>query len=120
MRGAGQSDVDFADVRPWSGAVDVFDFILKGAGAGDFGEGFTLNFEVGHESDFFGGDAIGTGGDDGAFAVGEGDYGGAEFNGFESGVLGDVAGAGDGDFLAFEGLFAFGDVLDHVVDVLFV
>lgn len=67
---------------------------------------------------FLGLDAFVVCGHDGAFAVGEGEDGCAELDGFERCVLGYVAGAGDGDAFALEGFFAAGGVLDHVLYVL--
>ena len=68
--------------------------------------------------DFFRGDSLVRSGNDGTFAIGKGDYGCAEFDGFEGGVLGYVAGAGDGDLFARERLFAVRGILDHVLNIL--
>ena len=118
LRRGREGDVDLADVRPGSGAVDVLELAVEALRAGDLADGLALDLQRGDRVDLLRGDALGAGGDEAAFAVGERDDGRAELDGFEGRVLGDVAGAGDGDALALEGLLAAGGVLDHVLDVL--
>lgn len=115
---ARQGYIDLLNMLPWPLSLDVLEFVLVAVGGHELGELFALHLEVGDVGDVFGGDALIGGGDYGAFAVGEGDDGGAEFNSFERGVLGYIAGAGDGYLFAFEGFGAAGGVLDHVVHVL--
>lgn len=120
LRGAGQGDVDGADVYPWAGTGDVLGLVAEGFRGGQAGELLALSLEVGDQVDFVRSEVVLLGGgDEGAGAVGEGDDGSAELDGFEGCVLGDVAGAGEGDALAGEGLGALADELNHVVDVLF-
>ena len=118
LRRGREGNVDLADVGPGPGAVDVLELALEALRTGDLADGLALDFQLRDRLHLLRGDALGAGGDEAAFAVGEGDDGGAELNGFEGGVLGHVARAGDGDALAFEGLFAARGVLDHVFDVL--
>ena len=115
---ARESDIDFAAVGPGPGALDVLEFVLVGIGRGELGQLFAVDFQLGDVGDVFGGDSLLGGGDDGAFAVGEGNNGCSKLNGFQGGVLGDVAGARYGDAFAFEGLFSARGVLNHVLDVL--
>lgn len=118
LRRTRQRNIDFPDMHPRSRAIGlVLEFILVVSALGELGELFALDFEVGDDVDEVGRDAFLVGGDEGALAVGDGDDGGAKFHCFERGVLGDIAGAGDGDAFALEGLFASGGVLDHVLDV---
>lgn len=104
-------------MHPRACALDVLELVLVLGALAELGERLALDLEVGDVVDELGRDALVVGGDDGALGVGEGDDGGAELDGFEGGILGDVAGAGDGDSLALEGLLAGGGVLDHVLDV---
>lgn len=91
---------------PWAGTLDVPELILVLRTLAQRRQRLSLHLQVGNVVNKFGGDALLIGGDDAALGVGEGDDGGAELDGFEGGVLGDVAGAGDGDSLAMEGLLA--------------
>lgn len=118
LRGAGEGDVDLADVYPGAGAGNVLEFSAKGLGGDQFGQLLALDLELGNQSDFLGCEAAVAVDDEGALAVGQGDDGGAQFDGLEGCVLSHVAGAGDGDALSGERLCALGDVLDHVIDVL--
>jgi len=105
-------------VLPGAGTLNVLQLAaVLGAGA-ELGESLALELEVGNDVDDLGGESLVAGGDDGALGVGEGDDGTAELDDLEGGVLSDVAGTGDGDTLAREGLLAAGGVLDHVLDVV--
>lgn len=114
----GESDVDLADVDPGAGTLDVLELGLEGVGGGQLGELLAVYLDLGDLSDLLGGKASVGGGDERTLGVGQGDNGTAELDDLEGGVLGDVAGAGDDDALALEGLLAAGDVLDHVLDVV--
>lgn len=73
----------------------IFEFVI----GGEFCELFASDFEFGNVVDLLWGDAGIGGSDNGALAVGEGDDGCAEFDGFKGGVLSYVSGAGYCDFL---------------------
>ncbi len=118
LRRGREGDVDLADVGPGPGAVDVLELALEVVRLGQLGQRFPLHLQLRDQSDLVGRHALFARGDQRAFAVREGDDGAAEFDDLECGVLGDVAGSGDGDSLALEGFFAPRGVLDHVVDVL--
>ena len=120
LGGTGESDVDLADVGPGTGTVDVLELLVELVAGGNGGELLALNLEVGDQVDFLGGEAaLGLGEDERALAVGEGDDGTAELDDLESFELGDVAGSGECNALTGEGFLAAGDVLDHVLNVLF-
>lgn len=114
----GEGDVDLTGVHPGALTSDVVELVLVLGALGKLGELLAADLEVGDVVDEIGRDAGLVGGDEGTLAVGEGDDGAAKLDDLESGVLGDVAGAGDGDALALEGLLAAGGVLDHVLDVV--
>lgn len=118
LGGGGEGDVDLADVHPGAGALDVVELVLVLGAVGELGQLLAVHLQVGDVVDEVGGDALVGGGDKSALAVGERDDGAAELDDLEGGVLGDVAGAGDGDALALERLLAAGGVLDHVLDVV--
>ena len=102
--------------RPF--AIDVLEFVLEALGGSELAELLAVDLELGDGGDLVGGVAGVAGRNEAPFAVGEGDDGGAELDGFERGVLGDVARTGDGDAFAFEGLLPRAGVFDHVFDVL--
>ena len=118
LRRAWQGHVNLFHVFPWPCTLDVFDFALVAIRIGHFCQLLSLDFQIGNIGDFVGTDTLVAFGNDGAFAIREGYYCGAKFDGFEGRVLGDVSGTGYGDAFAFESLFSAGRVLDHVVDVL--
>ena len=118
LGGRGQGNVNLADVGPGAGVGDVAELVDELGGADDGGELLALDLQVGDGVDLGGGEAGVTDGDQGALAVGQRDDGTAQLDDLESGVLGDVTGAGKRDALAEEGLLAARDVLDHVVDVV--
>ena len=115
-----KGDVDLAAVGPGARTGEV----LEARGEGgvlslvQLGEVAAGELDVGDELDVGLGEALLAGGDESALGVGERDDGSAELDDLEGGVLGDVAGAGDGDALAREGLLAAGCVADHVRDVV--
>jgi len=117
LGGRGQGDVDLAGVHPRALAFEVVELVLVLGVLGQLGQLLAVDLQVGDVVDDLGVEAGVAGGDEGALAVGERDDGAAELDDLEGGVLGDVAGAGDGDALALEGLLAAGGVLDHVLDV---
>ena len=100
-----KNDIHILDVGPRAHAVNVLAFALELRGGGDFSQLLTLDLEFGNQADFIGGDALLISGDQSTLAVGEGDDGCAQLDGFESGVLCDVSRAGDSDAFALEGLF---------------
>ena len=118
MGRGGEGHVYIADDGPWAGAVDVLEFVFVFVIRGEFRELFAGDFERGDVVDFFRGDSLFGGGDDGAFAVGEGDDGCAELNGFEGDVLGYIARTRDGHLFARERFFATRGILDHMLNVL--
>ena len=116
----GESDVDAAnDVGPGAGAGDVLELGAEGSLGSELGDLLTLNLDGGDGVDLLGSErALLAVEDESTLGVGQRDDGTAELDGLQGGVLGDVAGAGDGDALAGEGLLAAGGVLDHVVNVV--
>lgn len=120
LGGGGEGDVDAAgDVGPGAGAGDVLELGGEGSGGSELGDLLALDLDGGDGVDLLGGEgALLAVEDKGTLAVGEGDDGTAELDDLEGGVLGDVAGAGNGDALAGEGLLTTGGVLDHVLGVV--
>lgn len=116
----GKGNVDAADdVGPGAGAGDVLELGGESGLVDELGDLLAINLDGGDGVDLLGSEAALLAVEDqGALAVGQRDDGATELDDFESGVLGNVAGAGDGDALALEGLLAAGDVLDHVLDVV--
>lgn len=110
LSGARQSDVDL-DVGPWAGTLNVLvGAVLEG------GESLALNLEGRNLLNVLWGEVLELLGDQRTGGVGQGDNGGTELDGLESGVLRNVSGSGDGDSLPLEGTLA--GVLDHVVNVV--
>lgn len=112
LGGAGEGDVDLADVGPGADASDV----LGPAVGLELDDGAAIRLERDDGVDIFLGEGSLAVDDDGTLGVGEGEDGGAELEALEGGVLGDVTGAGDGDALAGHG--ALTKVLEHEVDVV--
>ena len=115
---ARQGHVNLAHVRPWSCTLDVFEFSLVAIRVGELRQLLPLYFQIGNIGYIVWTDPFLAFGNYSAFAIGEGDYRGAEFNGFEGSILSDVTGAGNSNTFALEAFFATGGILDHVVDVL--
>lgn len=120
LGGGGESDVDAAgDVGPGARTGDVLELGAEGGLGGELGDLLALDLDGGDLVDFLGGEgALLAVKDESTLGIGEGDDGAAQLNDLQGGVLGDVAGAGDGDALAGEGLLAAGGVLDHVLGVV--
>lgn len=120
LGGGGEGDVDAAgDVGPGAGAGDVLELGGEGLGGRKLGDLLAVDLDGGDGVDLLGGEgALLAVEDEGTLRVGQGDDGTAELDDLEGGVLGDVAGAGDGDALAGEGLLTAGGVLDHVLGVV--
>lgn len=110
----GQSNVDFVDECLWVGIFDVFEVFV--GGDVEFGKCVVFDFEFSDGVDLFGSDGGVVFGDDGILGVGERDNGGIEFKSFESGVLSDIVGVGDGDVFVFEGVLV--GVLEYVLNVV--
>jgi uncharacterized protein YbjT (DUF2867 family) len=104
-------------VHPRALALEVVELVLVLGAVGQLGQLLAAHLEVRDVVDDVGVEARVAVGDERALAVGEGHDDAAELDDFEGRVLRDVAGAGDGDALALEGLLATGGVLDHVLDV---
>lgn len=97
LGGAGERDVDLLEESPGTRALVVGEAVLEGRLADEGGEVAAGELE-GHDGLDVGlGVAGAVGGDERALGVGEGEDGAAELDDLERGVLGDVAGAGDGD-----------------------
>ena len=110
LGGAWKGDIDL-DVRPWALTLqELVVVVLEG------GQWLALNLKLGNLVDILWGEVLELLGDQAAGGIGHGDDGGAELDGLESGVLGDVAGTGNGDGLALEG--ALLGVGDHVINVV--
>ena len=112
LGGARQSNVDLADVDPRANALNVPEVVLVLV----LRERPAPLLELHDGLNILDGDALVVDGNQGTLRVGERDDGGTELNGLESGVLGDVARAGDGDALALPSASA--SVLEHVGDVV--
>lgn len=120
LSGAGEGDVDFSDVEPRAGAVDVDVSVSESVGGCEGRQLFSLILDLHDGSDFVGGDGVALVADDqGALAVAEGDDGSAELDNLQCGVLRNVSGTRDGNTLAGKAFLAAGRIFDHVLDVLF-
>ena len=119
LRRARQCHINLADIRPRPCTLDVFDLALVTVRIGKLCQLLSLHFQIGNVRNLVGADAFLAFGNDGAFAVGEGDDCGAKFDGFQGSILGDVPRTRYGDAFAFKCLFAAGCILDHVIDVLY-
>lgn len=123
-------------MSPGSRTVNIFRLVAEVRGRRDIGEILPFHFDFGDCLDHGRRDASFGGGNEAAFAVGEGDDGGAELNRFEGGILGDlwmfsqrlktlglaesaayVTRAGDSDLLALEAL-GVAHVFHHVLNVV--
>jgi len=113
-----ERNINLLDERPWAGTLVILEGVLEAGGGSNLAQLLTVELELGDLLDVLGGNALLAGGDEGAFGIGERENGATEFDDLEGSVLGDVAGAGDDDPLALEGLLAAGCVVDHVVDVV--
>lgn len=120
LSGGGEGNVDLADdVGPGAGTGDVLELGAEGSDGGELGDLPTLDLDGGDGVDLLGGErALLTVEDEGTLGVGQGDDGTAELDDLEGSVLGNVAGTGDSDALAGEGLHAARGVLDHVLGVV--
>lgn len=116
----GESDVDAAgDVGPGAGTGDVLELGSEGGGGGELGDLLALDLDGGDLVDLLWGEgALLRVEEESTLGVGERDDGATKLNDLQSGVLGDVAGSGDGNTLASEGLLATRGVLDHVLNVV--
>lgn len=120
LGGGGESDIDAAgDVGPGTGTGNVLELGAEGSLGGELGDLLALNLDLSNGVDLLGSEgALLAGENESTLGVGERDDGTAELDDLQCSVLGDVAGAGDGDALADEGILASRSVLDHVLDVV--
>ena len=120
LGGRGEGDIDTAgDVGPGTGTRDVLELGGEGGLGGELGDLLALDLDGGDGVDLLGSErTVLTLEHEGTLGIGEGDDGTAELDDLQGSVLGDVAGSGDGDALAGEGLLAAAGVLDHVLGVV--
>ena len=118
LGGRRESDINLADVEPGAGALNVAELLAESLGVDDRRQLLALGLEFGNGVDLLGGEAALAVDDERALAVREGDDRATELDDLESFVLGDVAGARDGDTLASEGFLSVGNVLDHVLNIV--
>ena len=109
---AGKSNVDLADVDPGAGTFNPCELVL----VLESSQGLVLNLESSDVVDLLRSERGTFLGDESTFGVGKRDDGTAKLDDLESGVLGDVARAREGNTLALEG--AAVGVLKHVLDVV--
>lgn len=108
----GQRNVHLADVNPGSSTVVILELVA----VLEVRQGPSLGLERGDLVDVLRREGSAVGGDERAVGVGQRDDGGAKLDTFQSRVLRDISGAGDGDTLAGERTLA--GVLEHVLDVV--
>lgn len=120
LGGRRQGDVDGADVDPRSLAWQVLALGGLGGerlvGGNDLLQGLELELGGLDGVDLLRRDTLLV--DDGARGVRERHDGGAQLDGLQGSVLGNVTGPGDGDPLTGKGLLAVGGLFDHLLDVV--
>jgi hypothetical protein len=120
LGGGGKDDIDLGEVGPGALAGQVLEAGLQGGVLSfvELGKVATLELDLGDELNVGLGETLLAGGNESTLGVGERDNLSAELDNLQGGVLGDVAGSGNGNELAREGLLSTGSVRDHVGDVV--
>lgn len=113
LGGRRESNVDLADVDPGTDTVNVLEVVLVAV----VGERAAVELELSNGGDILGGDALLASGDERALGVGKRDDLAAELDDLEGSILGDVAGARDGDALVLPAI-GHTSILEHVADIV--
>lgn len=118
LGGRWKSDVDLANVQPRAGTLDICELLVESVAVGDGRQLLALGLQLGDGVDFVGSVAVLAVGNERSLAVGQRDDISTKLDDLEGFILGDVAGARDGNTLSRKRLLSAGNILDHMINVV--